>query len=211
MKTRDQLVYLGRLRGLTRAAAATRADELLAKLSLTDRADDKIESLSGGMQQRVQLAATLMHEPDVLILDEPFAGLDPTAVDELTQVVHQQAEAGRTVVFSSHQLDLVEDICESIVLINAGRVVLDGDLHQLKAASGERLLRVSLTTADPNWTERLDGVTVAAGDASGTLLRLDPGVEPLDVLDQVRKLGEVHDFGLELPRLSQLFRQAVAA
>lgn len=211
MRAKDQLVYLARLRGLTKADASDRADHLLAQLSLADRADDKIESLSGGMQQRVQLAAAVIHDPEVLILDEPFAGLDPTAVDELTEVIHEQTAAGRTVIFSSHQLDLVEDVCEAIILINDGKVVLDGELNQLKAASGERLLRVAVSGADPNWAQTLAGANVAASDANETLLRLDPGIEPLDVLDQVRNLGQVTDFGLELPRLSQLFRQAVAA
>lgn len=211
MRAKDQLVYLARLRGLSKADASDRADQLLAQLSLGDRADDKIESLSGGMQQRVQLAAAVIHDPDVLILDEPFAGLDPTAVDELTEVIHHQTDAGRTVIFSSHQLDLVEDICEAIILINDGNVVLDGELNQLKAASGERLLRVAVSEAAPNWPETLTGATVAASDANETLLRLDPGVAPLDVLDQVRAAGELTDFGLELPRLSQLFRQAVAS
>lgn len=211
MRAKDHLVYLGRLRGLTKAEAAARADDLLDQLSLGDRAGDKIESLSGGMQQRVQLAAAVIHDPQVLILDEPFAGLDPTAVDELTEVIHQQTAAGRTVIFSSHQLDLVEDVCEAIVLINAGKVVLDGELNQLKAASGDRLLRVAVSGADPSWAQSLSGVTVMASDASETLLRLEPGVAPLEVLDRIRAIGEVHDFGLELPRLSQLFREAVAA
>jgi ABC-2 type transport system ATP-binding protein len=211
MRTADHLVYMGRLKGLSRADAAERAVELLDTLSLADRADDKIETLSGGMQQRVQLAAAMVHDPDVLVLDEPFSGLDPTAVDELVEVINKQASGGRTVVFSSHQLDLVEDMCESIILINEGRVVLDGELHALKSASGDRLLRVGLDAADPSWATGLRGASVVSSTASETLLSLDPGVEPLAVLDQVRAAGAVHDFGIELPRLSQLFREAVAS
>ena len=211
MRVTDHLVYMGRLKGLSKADASDRAAQLLDALSLTDRANDKIETLSGGLQQRVQLAAAMVHDPDVLVLDEPFAGLDPSAVDELIEVVHKQVTGGRTVVFSSHQLDLVEDMCESIVLINEGRVVLDGELRALKAASGDRILRVALESTEPGWAARLQGASVVSQDASETLLLLEPGVEPLAVLDQVRSAGTVHDFGLELPRLSQLFREAVTA
>jgi ABC-2 type transport system ATP-binding protein len=211
MRAIDHLVYMGRLKGLDKHAAGERARHLLDSLSLGERAPDKIETLSGGMQQRVQLASALVHDPDVLVLDEPFSGLDPTAVDELTAVIRQQAAGGRTVVFSSHQLDLVEDMCESIILINEGRVVLDGSLRELKARSGDRLLRVSVDATDPDWADAIQGATTVATDANETLLRLDPGQAPLAVLDQVRAAGELHDFGLELPRLSQLFRQAVSA
>ncbi|MGY6502021.1 MAG: ABC transporter ATP-binding protein [Acidimicrobiales bacterium] len=211
MRAKDHLVYMARLRGLSRSEASDRADQLLGSLSLSDRADDKLETLSGGMQQRVQLAGALVHDPDILVLDEPFSGLDPNAVDELTEVIRNQATRGRTVLFSSHQLDLVEDICETIVLINAGRVVLDGDLHRLKSESGERVLRIGMDAADHGWADRLDGATVLQRDANETLFQLDPGIDPLTVLDSARASGTVHDFGLELPRLSQLFRQAVAA
>jgi len=212
MRVGDHLVYMGRLKGLSKSEATARAGELLAALSLSDRVGDKIETLSGGMQQRVQLAAAMIHDPDVLVLDEPFAGLDPSAVDELSDVVHEQVSGGRTVVFSSHQLDLVEDMCESIILIHEGRVVLDGELQALKSASGDRILRVSLDgVSDPGWATRIRGAALVSQDASETLLRLDPEVEPLAVLDQVREIGRVHDFGLELPRLSQLFREAVAS
>src|SRR5690554_3523639 len=212
MRVGDHLVYMGRLKGLSKSEATARAGELLAALSLSDRVGDKIETLSGGMQQRVQLAAAMIHDPDVLVLDEPFAGLDLSAVDELSDVVHEQVSGGRTVVFSSHQLDLVEDMCESIILIHEGRVVLDGELQALKSASGDRILRVSLDgVSDPGWATRIRGAALVSQDASETLLRLDPEVEPLAVLDQVREIGRVHDFGLELPRLSQLFREAVAS
>jgi ABC-2 type transport system ATP-binding protein len=211
MQAREHIVYLGRLKGLSKADAADRADMLLDAVRLADRADDKIEQLSGGMQQRVQLAAALVHDPEVLILDEPFSGLDPSAVDELTGVIRQHAASGRTVVFSSHQLDLVEDICESIVLVNEGEVVLDGELRTLKTESEDRVLRLAVDTTDESWAERVEGVRVVARDANETLLLLDPGTDPLVVLDHARRVGTVHDFGLELPRLSQLFREAVAA
>lgn len=211
MRVHDQIVFMGRLKGMSKSDAASRAVELLEHLRLADRAGDKIETLSGGMQQRVQLAASIVHDPEVLVLDEPFSGLDPNAVDELTEVIREQATGGRTVIFSSHQLDLVEDICESIILVNAGRIVLDGDLRSLKAASEDRILRLAVDAPTSDWADRITGVTVVASDANETLLQLDPGTDPLAVLDEARTFGAVHDFGLELPRLSQLFREAVAA
>jgi ABC-2 type transport system ATP-binding protein len=210
MTVRDHLVYFARLRGADRSSAQQRAGEAIELVGLADRADDKIEQLSGGMAQRVQLAAALVHDPDVLVLDEPFSGLDPSAVEQLSGVIVDQAKGGRTVVFSSHQLDLVEDLCERIVLVSDGRVVLDGELAALKAASPRRMLRIGIQATDPAWASDIEGAELSSSTAGETLLQLDPEVDPLRVLDQVRAHGTVHDFGLELPRLSELFREAVA-
>ena len=209
MRVRDHLVYLGRLRGIGRAEAGRRVDELLDQVGLAERAGDKVEQLSGGMQQRVQLAAALVHRPEVLVLDEPFAGLDPVAVEQLSGAIDEQARAGRTVLFSSHQLDLVEDLCETIVLLHEGRVVLDGDLAELRAHSERRVLRLGVEGAPPGWADDLPGTSVVRSDANETLFQLEPGVDPLQVLDLARRAGRVHDFGLELPRLSQLFMEVV--
>jgi ABC-2 type transport system ATP-binding protein len=209
MPVLDHITYLGRLRGLTKGQATERARELLDSLGLADRGGDKVEGLSGGMQQRVQLACALVHHPEVLVLDEPFSGLDPVAVDQLSAVIAEQATAGRTVLFSSHQLDLVEDICETIVLVDQGRVVLDGDLHRLKAASRRRMLRLGLSDAAAGWEGELVGASVVQRNANETVLQLEPAADPLAVLDQARRAGSVHDFALELPRLSQLFLEAV--
>src|SRR5690606_5601799 len=179
MSARDHLVYLGRLRGVPRDDLDARIEDLLERVDLADRADDRIERLSGGMQQRVQLAAALVHRPDVLVLDEPFAGLDPVAVEQLAVIIAEQASAGRTVLFSSHQLDLVEDVCDTIVLVNEGRVVLDGELAELKAASEQRTLRIGVQGTDPSWVDRLDGTGVVHRDANEVVLRLDPDTDPL--------------------------------
>ena len=194
MRVSDQLVYFARLHGLDKADARRRSHDLLGRLGLADRSGDVVDKLSGGMQQRVQLAASLLHDPPVVVLDEPFAGLDPVAVEHLSDVVTSRAAAGHTVVFSSHQLDLVEDLCESIVMIHHGRVVLSGRVAELKAASGERQLRFR-----------------HAGDAADVRVSIDPGVDGLAVLDAARAAGPVIDFALEQPSLSQLFLRAVGA
>ena len=208
MHVRDHLVWLAQLHGIARAEGVERADELLDQLGIADRADDEIKDLSGGTAQRVQLAAAMVHDPPVLVLDEPFAGLDPKAVEFLSAVVTGHAAAGGNVLFSSHQLDLVEDLCESITMIDGGRVVLDGEVRALKARSPERYLRVDLTV--PEHTA-IDGATVTDRNASGTRMRLEPGADPLHVLDAVRGLGPVTDFGVTTPSLSELFLAATGA
>ena len=209
MRVLDQLVYYGRLYGMDRAAANASASAWLDRLGIAGRAGDKVESLSLGNQQRVQLIAALVHDPELLIHDEPFSGLDPVAVDVLAAVLVERVAAGVTVVFSSHQLDLVEDLCESVAIVDRGRMVLAGRVDQLKRSSGRRQLRVHVET-DANWASDLPGVELAGnGTSVGTHLLLDPQTDPLTVLDRAAQAGHVVDFTLELPRLSQLFREAV--
>ncbi|MEO5679008.1 MAG: ATP-binding cassette domain-containing protein [Acidimicrobiales bacterium] len=210
MRVRDQLVYFGRLHDMTKADAGAASDRWLERLGVADRAGDRVDALSLGNQQRVQLAAALVHSPDLLVLDEPFSGLDPVAVDTLAGVLAEQVAAGVSVVFSSHQLDLVEDLCDSVAILDHGRLVLAGRVTELKQA-GHRVLRVLVAGAGDGWAEHLRGASVAGTDARGTRLALEPGVDPFEILAQVRAAAELVDFALELPRLSQLFREAVSA
>jgi ABC-2 type transport system ATP-binding protein len=206
MRVLDLLTWIARLHGLDKATGRTRATDLLERLGLGDRATDKVQDLSGGMAQRVQLAAAMVHQPDVLVLDEPFSGLDPAAIAFLSEVILDHVRSGRNLLFSSHQLDLVEDLCETITLINHGRVVLHGDLRDLKAASHERYLRVDVAVDDAS----LDPAqaTVVTRDASGSRVRLAPTVDAAAVLDAIRTRTTVQDFGVESPSLSELFLAA---
>jgi ABC-2 type transport system ATP-binding protein len=213
MRTHDLLTWVARLHGLDRATGAARSRHLLEQLGLGDRADDKIQDLSGGMAQRVQLAAAMVHEPAFLVLDEPFSGLDPVAIEFLSKVIDDHVKAGRNLLFSSHQLDLVEDLCETITLIHHGQVVLQGEVRALKAASPDRYLRVDVPV-ERSWFGGAGSTgpgTVAGVDdrgASGTRLRLAPGADPATVLDVVRSHAAVTDFGVEDPTLSELFLAA---
>ena len=206
MRTHDLLTWVARLHGLDRATGAARSRHLLEQLGLGDRAEDKIQDLSGGMAQRVQLAAAMVHEPAFLVLDEPFSGLDPVAIEFLSNVIDDHVKAGRNLLFSSHQLDLVEDLCETITLIHHGAVVLQGEVRALKAASPDRYLRVDVPV-EPAWF----GGEVAGVDqrgAAGARVRLSPGADPAAVLDAVRSHATVTDFGVEAPTLSELFLAA---
>jgi ABC-2 type transport system ATP-binding protein len=210
MRVLDQLVYLARLAGVSKRDATARAGALLERLGLADRAGDAVERLSLGNQQRVQLAAALVHEPEALVLDEPFSGLDPLAAASLSEIVQEAARAGRTVLFSSHQLDLVEDLCESVAVLDKGRLLMEGRVSDLKSHSGRRELRVDIDGAAAR--DRLaaaPGVRVTSSDAGGLRLALAPGVDPLELLDTARAVGRVRDFGLEQPTLAELFLDAV--
>jgi ABC-2 type transport system ATP-binding protein len=206
MRVLDQLTWIARLHGLDKATGETNARDLLERLGLADRERDKVMDLSGGMAQRVQLAAAMVHHPDLLVLDEPFAGLDPSAVEFLSKVITSHVRDGGNLLFSSHQLDLVEDLCETITLINHGEVVLHGDLRELKAASPDRYLRVDVDV-EPAWIG-LTGATITTSDASGTRLHLSPGTDPLSVLDAVREHEAPSNFAVEAPSLSELFLDA---
>ena len=209
MKAGDQLVYMARLHGLDRRSARERAEALLSELQLADRWDERTERLSGGMQQRLQLAAALVHDPDVIVLDEPFSGLDPVAVEDLSQTLRDRVTAGKTVVLSSHQLDLVQDLCEEIVMIDHGRTVLHGDVAQLRQSSGRRQLRLGLAAGTSRgWLAAFPGAVVVSDDVDELRLGLPPDIDALAVLDAARDAGPVTDFGLDLPTLSQVFLAA---
>ncbi|MEX2549917.1 MAG: ATP-binding cassette domain-containing protein [Nitriliruptoraceae bacterium] len=210
MRVHEQLVYLARLHGLARRAAEDGARRWIDRLGLAERRDSAVEELSLGNQQRVQLAAALVHDPELLVLDEPFSGLDPLAVDVMSDVLRERADAGVAVVFSSHQLDLVEDLCRTVAVVSSGRVVLRGPVRELKRA-GERRLRLE-TTGGVRWTERLPaGVTIRGRRGNEVTVSLAPGVEPGSVLDLVRGDGSLVGVRLEEPRLSELFRDALEA
>ena len=162
MKVAEQLAYFARLHGLGAAAATRAAGEWVDRLGLGERRSDAVEKLSMGNQQRVQLAAALVSRPEVLILDEPFSGLDPVGVDSLAEALLEQCRAGVPVVFSSHQLDLVERLCDSVGILARGRMVAAGTVEQLRRQEAGGLLRVVVPEARPHWADALPGVRVVS-------------------------------------------------
>jgi ABC-2 type transport system ATP-binding protein len=209
MVVTDHLEYLGRLHGLTAPGAAAAARAWLDRLGIADRAASKIEELSHGNQQRVQLAAALLHDPELLVLDEPFSGLDPPGIDAMSQVLAERARAGCCVLFSSHQLDLVEDLCESVTIIDHGRLVICGTVDEL-ATSGPRRLEVRVEgDRDGGWARSLPGVAVAQAGQGAVRLVLDHDVDTDVVLKAAMAAGRVIRFAVERRRLSEVFREAV--
>lgn len=206
MKVRDHLVYYGRLSGLAAAGAAAEADEWLRRLGLSDRADKPIESLSSGNQQRVQLALALLGAPDVLVLDEPFSGLDPLAVDMLRAILGEQVDRGVALLLSSHQLDLVADACTAVVIVDSGRVVLRGDVASLRAASPTRYVDVEFATPTA-W--KPPGVTLDTGDQRRYRARIGRSEDGDALIGAARAHGEVIAYSLATPDLSEVFREAV--
>jgi ABC-2 type transport system ATP-binding protein len=210
MRVTEHLVYLARLHGLDQATAIRSADELTERLGVAERRNDAIEKLSLGNQQRVQLAAALVHDPEVLVLDEPFSGLDPVGVDALAGVLLERARRGVPVVFSSHQLDLVERLCDSVGIINAGRMVVTGTVDDLRAQEGRRQLLVSVRNAPDGWASALPGVTVVSERRGEVVLELADGADDQDVLAAASRAGRVEHFSWRQPTLTELFREAVS-
>lgn len=205
----EQLEYLGRLHGMSGADAAAATGTWLERLDIAERAQSKVEALSHGNQQRVQLAAALLHAPELLVLDEPLAGLDPAGVDAIGQVLLDQAGAGCCVLFSSHQLDLVEDLCEQVTIIDHGRVVVSGTVDEL-ASSGPRRLVVRVEgDRAAAWARSLPGVTVSEVAAGAARLVLDDAVDSDSVLRAAMQAGRVTGFSFQRRRMSEVFREAL--
>jgi ABC-2 type transport system ATP-binding protein len=211
MKVGEQVTYFARLHGLGAAEAARASEEWVERLGLGERRGDQVEKLSLGNQQRVQLAAALVSRPEVLILDEPFSGLDPIGVDSLAEALLGQAGEGVPVVFSSHQLDLVERLCDSVGILARGRMVAAGSVEELRRREAGRLLRVVVPDAAPQWAGALTGVRVVSERAGDTLLELDAGTDDQAVLAAALRTGRVTHFAWQQPTLVELFREAVAA
>lgn len=207
MRVFEQVEYFGRLSGLTPAGAKKATGELLERLSLTKRANDAVDALSLGNQQRVQLAVALVHDPEALILDEPFSGLDPLAVDALAAVLAERRAAGVPVLFSSHQLDLVERLCDSVGIISAGRVVASGTVEELRDREGRGRLRVVVRDASPGWAASLPGEVTEKGDE---VLVAGVDGDGQEILRLAVKAGRVEHFGWQRPTLTEIFREAVA-
>jgi ABC-2 type transport system ATP-binding protein len=211
MKVGEQVTYFARLHGLDAGAAGKASAEWIDRLGLGERRGDPVEKLSLGNQQRVQLAAALVSRPDVLILDEPFSGLDPIGVDSLAEALLDQARAGVPVVFSSHQLDLVERLCDSVGILARGRMVAAGTVDELRRREAGRVLRVVVPDAPHGWAGSLPGVRVVSEQAGDTLLELAADTDDQKVLAAALATGRVSHFAWREPTLVELFREAVTS
>ena len=197
MKVGEQLAYFARLSGLHAHEATTAVGAWLVRLNLTDRADSKLEDLSHGNQQRVQLAAALIHSPILAVLDEPFSGLDPLGVETMAAILREMAATGVGILFSSHQLDLVEDICEDVVIVNRGQVVMSGRVDDLRLQSPLRHLEVTVGG------ERWQGLPHGDG-------LVEAGIDLAALIQRAQADGEITRLVFEPPRLGELFLEAVS-
>jgi len=207
MKVAEQLAYLARLRGFERAAADRRARDLLERLDVTERADDRLDTLSLGNQQRVQVAASVVHDPDVLVLDEPFSGLDPIAVDVVQGVLVEHAASGAPVLFSSHQLDVVERLCDDVVIIAGGRIVAAGEREELRDRYTEPRYELR-AGSDLGWVRDVPGVRVLELAGVEAVFEADEATAQ-HVLSGALDRGAVHAFAPVRPRLAEIFREVI--
>ncbi len=206
MSVSEQIVYLGRLHGLSKADAVTRTAALLDRLGLGDRTGEKLEKLSLGNQQRAQIAAALVHDPEVLVLDEPFSGLDPLAVDVVVGVLRERTAAGVPVLFSSHQLDLVERLCDDLVIIADGGIRAAGSRRELRSGHSRPRYEIRVG-ADAGWLRDQPGVTLVDLDGPRAVFDLTTGADDQDVLRAALTRGDVHAFGPVTPSLAEIFRE----
>ena len=210
MRAVDELVYFAQLHGVGRAVAEARAEAVLDRLGLGGRARASVDQLSHGNQQRVQLAAALVHDPSLLVLDEPFAGLDPLAVEDMTAVLLEQAAHEVAVLLSSHQLELVEDVCDLVVIIDHGRTVAAGDVKGLRAADARRRIEIDLERPAGARLPDLAGVEPIASDNGTLRFLVRPDVDPATVLASAERIGRVVSFAYGPPTLAELFREKVS-
>lgn len=203
-KIGDQLQFFARLHGLNDATAKRNAEDLLEQLGLAERANDKLEELSLGNQQRVQLAASLIHDPELLILDEPFSGLDPVAVNVMSDLLIERCKAGVPVLFSSHQLDLVQRLCDRVGIISKGRMKAEGTVEELRTR-GPLVYEVHTPARD--WYPQ--GTRLVEDFGEGVLLEAESTDLDQQILQSALAVGPVHSFSRRIPHLAELFQEVV--
>ncbi len=211
MTVLDQLVYFGRLYGVPRDVAVREGRGWLARFRIPDLAERRAEELSKGNQQKVQLIAAILHDPEVMLMDEPFTGLDPVNASLLREAFLELRDRGKTLVFSTHQMETVETLCESVAIIDRGRLVVGGLLREVKRSSGRRSLRIGFETAgETAWLAGLPGVRVVRPGSDEVELALEPATEPDDVLAAALARGlRIRRFEVGEPSLEQIFIERV--
>ena len=208
MKVLEHIVYLARLHGFSKADAASRARTLLERLGLGERLSDNVETLSLGNQQRAQIAGALVHDPEVLILDEPFSGLDPFAVDVVASVLQERAAAGTAELFSSHQLDVVERLCDDLVIISAGAIRAAGSRDALRAEHTARRFEL-VASGGTAWLGAEPGIEVIASEDGWVVFDADTDETSQRVLRRAVAQGDVASFAPQHPTLAQIFKEVI--
>jgi ABC-2 type transport system ATP-binding protein len=208
MKVLEHLVYLGTIRGVGPREAKKRSTAWLERLALGDWADHKVEDLSKGMQQKVQIIGTLLHRPKLLILDEPFSGLDPINTRELKDLMLTMSDEGVTIVLSTHVLPQVDELCTHICLINRAREILEGPLEKIRADYGGNVWRVHTELA-PDEVAEMQDVAEVRRLRNDLLVELESEVGPRDLMRRLVQRSEVDSFSRFVPDLENIFIRAV--
>jgi len=208
MKVREHILYLAQLKGMSADDAATKADAWLERFDLADRADAKVDELSKGMQQKVQFIACVLPEPDLIILDEPFSGLDPINTRLLVEIIQEQRQAGRTVLFSTHVLEQAEKLCDHIVLIHRGNKLLDGPLESIRESYPVDTIEVA-GAFDTAGLQGLASVAKVLEQGTRWRVQMHEGRTHSELLGELTALGEVDHFSAVRPPLTDIFVREV--
>jgi len=211
MTVEDQLLFLAQLNGLSKQVAKTELNEWLERFQINANRTKKIEELSKGNQQKVQFLATILHDPAILIMDEPFSGLDPVNANVLKEAFLEMHKRGKTIIFSTHQLEQVEELCQDVVIINKGRSVVQGNVQEIKHQHGRNVIRLKLDNdAEVRWLDTLQGVRVDKRRQDYIEMRMEPGFNPnLIVETALRHNGHISLFELVEPSLTDIFIESV--
>ncbi len=208
MKIGEQAVYLARLKGLSHAEATQKVKEWFVKFEMQSWWNKKVEDLSKGMSQKLQFVTTVLHEPKLIILDEPFSGLDPVNANLIKDEIFKLAKNGSTIIFSTHRMEQVEEICDHIVLINKGKKILDGSVHNVKQDFKENIYKMGASTMPEHLMTYI--FEVVKHEPNQVLLRLQHDATPNDVLKHFINQGvAIHSFNEVLPSLNDIFIQLV--
>ncbi|MBL5873174.1 ABC transporter ATP-binding protein [Bacillus sporothermodurans] len=210
LKVKDQLVYLARLRGMSKQDALNELTIWLDRFKVPEYMDKKVEELSKGNQQKIQFIAAVLHKPKPLILDEPFSGLDPVNVESLKSAVTELRDNGSTIVFSSHRMEHVEELCENLCIMHHGKPVVHGGLREIKKSFGKKNITIH-ADFDLTFLENYPGVVKSKKTAEGVLLQISNEDSAQQILNEINGKGFIRKFELEEPSLNDIFIEKVGA
>ena len=210
LKVKDQLMYLGRLKGMSKQQVVTEMDHWLQRFNVTEYANKKVEELSKGNQQKIQFIAAVLHKPKLLILDEPFSGLDPINVELLKKAVVDLKEAGTSIVFASHRMEHVEELCQHLCIMHKGKPVVHGSLREIKRSFGKKNLFIH-GDFDMGFLEQIPGVIKSKPLTEGVELQIENEEVSQRIFHELQHKGFVRKFALEEPSLNDIFIEKVGA
>lgn len=210
LKVSEQIVYLARLRGMNKATTLKELDYWLERFKITDYKHKKVEELSKGNQQKIQFIASIIHKPKLLIMDEPFSGLDPVNVDLLKEAVIELKNSGITIVFSSHRMEHVEELCENLCIMDKGKPVVHGKLKEIKRSFGKKNIIIH-ADMDLEFLSSIEGVTKVRRTSEGAIIQITDEEVAIDVQKALFPKGFVRKFELEEPSLHDIFVEKVGA